>query len=125
MADDKSLVKLVSGGLGIGKRVNAVRQVLGRRRDTLRGSQIMQHPGVTCPLCECWKSPKKLYKSEDTAKRALGKKHSTRCNECGTVFEYTPQMSEIKTRRMGIPGLFKITNEIAVTEMVIVEEGEF
>ena len=84
----------------------------------------MEHPGVTCPFCGCWKSPKKLYRSIETALTSIGKKHCTRCNECGTAFEYTPQVDEVKRRRLGIPGLNMTTTEIVMTEMTITEEGK-
>ena len=84
----------------------------------------MDHPGITCPTCECWKSPKKLYGTEETAEHSLGRKHSTRCNECGAEFTYTPIKSELKTRRFGIPGLVKLTSEVSITEMVTVQEGK-
>ncbi len=84
----------------------------------------MDHPGVTCPVCECWKSPKKLFRSMDTALASIGKKHSTRCNECGTVFEYIPQVDEVKRRRLGIPGLYTTTTEVVMTNMTVTEEGK-
>ena len=52
----------------------------------------MHLQSVQCPSCECTKSWKKLYSEKlKNAEWAVERKHSTRCNECQTVFTYTPR----------------------------------
>ena len=84
----------------------------------------MNHPGVTCPTCECWKSPKKLYHTEETAEHSLGKKHAVRCNECGAEFTFIPIKTETRSRCFGVPGLVRTRTKITITAMVVVNEGE-
>ena len=53
----------------------------------------MHLQSVQCPNCECIKSWKKLYSEKpESAEWAVEREHSTRCNECQTVFTYTPKL---------------------------------
>ncbi len=84
----------------------------------------MEHPGVTCPTCESWKSPKKLYRDTDTAKTSLDRLHHTRCNECGAEFSYTPRYQESRRRILGIPYTGRTVKEVVITDLVIIKEGQ-
>lgn len=81
---------------------------------------MQQHPGVTCPTCDSWKSPKKLYHSADRARSALNRKHMTRCNECGAEFSYVPRA----VKSWNIFGLRKIIRKIVIQEMTVLKEGQ-
>ena len=75
-----------------------------------------QHPGVTCPSCESWKSPKKMYHDDETANASYGRRHSTRCNECGAEFTYIPVRGQSRRIRRNLPA--------RITELKLVKEGQ-
>lgn len=78
------------------------------------------HPGVTCPTCDSWKSPKKLFHTAQAARYALNRKCSTVCNECQAEFTY---IAVTKSRKhFGWFG--KILQTVTVQDMVVVKEGK-
>ena len=78
-----------------------------------------QHPGVTCPTCKSWKSPLKMYHDDETANTSYGRRHSTRCNECGAEFTYRPVQGEKRKFTFG-----RLRRKPRIREMVVVKEGK-
>jgi len=79
-----------------------------------------QHPGVTCPTCGSWKSPRKIYHSDEAANGSYGKRHSTRCNECGAEFTYKPRRARLTWWERA---LFRKPKAV-ITEMYTEKEGQ-
>lgn len=82
---------------------------------------MLKHPGVTCPTCECWISPKKLYHIAETAQKSLNRKHLTRCNECSAEFSYVPRIRKTTQRRWGFRKTVVV--EIVIEEFELLQEG--
>ena len=79
----------------------------------------MEHPGVTCPTCGSWKSPKKMFRSAQVARDSINHKHSTVCKECTAEYTYTPIVKSRK--RFGIFG--RVFQKVKIEDMVVVKEG--
>ncbi len=80
---------------------------------------MLKHPGVTCPTCGSWKSPKKMFHTDETARYALNRVTHTRCNECQAEFSY---IAVVKSRkRFGMFG--KLFQTVVIQDMVVEKEG--
>ncbi len=57
-----------------------------------------------------------MYHNDETANGSYGRRHNTRCNECGAEFSYRP----IRERRDRLG----IRHKTKITEMKVIKEGQ-